>query len=80
MDFETTGEAAPWTLSYEESIYVVRGEAWVIELDENGGEMCTEYATAGELITIRKGTTVRYGGETNTRLLLSIAPVNWDSA
>jgi ethanolamine utilization protein EutQ (cupin superfamily) len=80
MDFETTGEAAPWTLAYEESVYVVRGEAWVVELDADGGEVCTERATAGELIAIRRGTTVRYGGETNTRLLLSIAPVNWDIA
>jgi ethanolamine utilization protein EutQ (cupin superfamily) len=80
MDFDTTGEAAPWTLAYEESVYVVRGGAWVVELDADGCEVRTERATAGELIAIRKGTTVRYGGETNTRLLLSIAPVNWDSA
>lgn len=80
MDFDTTGEAAPWTLAYEESVYVVRGEAWVVELDADGAEVRTERATAGELIAICKGTTVRYGGETNTRLLLSIAPVNWDSA
>lgn len=80
MDFDTPGEAEPWTLAYEESVYVVRGEAWVVELDADGGEVRTERAAAGELIAIRKGTTVRYGGETNTRLLLSIAPVNWGSA
>jgi ethanolamine utilization protein EutQ (cupin superfamily) len=78
MDFDTTGEAAPWTLAYEESVYVVRGEAWVVELDAEGTEVRTEHATAGELITICKGTTVRYGGATDTRLLLSIAPVKWE--
>lgn len=80
MDFDTAGEAAPWTLEYEESVYVVRGEAWVVELDADGAEVRTERATAGELIAIGKGATVRYRGEANTRLLLSIAPVNWDSA
>jgi hypothetical protein len=79
MDFDTTGEAAPWTLAYEESVYVVRGETWVVELDADGCEVGTEHATAGELIAIRKGTTVRYGGEADTRLLLSIAPVNWEA-
>jgi ethanolamine utilization protein EutQ (cupin superfamily) len=80
MDFDTTGEAAPWTLAYEESIYVVRGTAWVTEVDADDRELRTEHATAGELITIGKGTTVRYGGEAGARLLLSIAPVNWDNA
>jgi ethanolamine utilization protein EutQ (cupin superfamily) len=78
MDFDSTGEAEPWTLEYEESVYVVHGVAWVVELDAAGTAVRTEQATAGELITIGKGTTVRYGGETDTRLLLSIAPVNWE--
>lgn len=78
MDFDTTGEAAPWTLAYEESVYVISGQAWVVELDADGNEVSSERATAGELITIRKGTTVRYGGDAGTRLLLSIAPVNWE--
>jgi ethanolamine utilization protein EutQ (cupin superfamily) len=77
MDFDSTGEADPWTLAYEESVYVVRGRAWVVELDSDGAEVRTVRAAAGELIGIREGATVRYGGEADTRLLLSIAPVNW---
>lgn len=77
MTFDVTGESDPWTLAYEESIYVVEGEAWFVELD--GGSERTVRAAPGELVVIRTGSTVRYGGHQGTRLLLSIAPVNWDS-
>jgi ethanolamine utilization protein EutQ (cupin superfamily) len=76
MVFGTTGESDPWTLSYEESIYVIEGSAWVVELGE---QERTVRAEAGRLLVIDKGTTVRYGGEAGTRLLLSIAPVHFES-
>lgn len=77
MEFESTGESDPWTLKYEESIHVVEGDAWIVELD--GDEERTARASTGQLIVITKGTTVRYGGNVGTRLLLSIAPVNWEA-
>jgi Asp/Glu/hydantoin racemase/quercetin dioxygenase-like cupin family protein len=75
MTFPDGGHADPWTLQYEESIYVISGEASLL-VDDEGGETDLR-AGAGELIALPKGVTVRYGGEPGTRLLLSIAPVNW---
>ncbi|MEU9456102.1 aspartate/glutamate racemase family protein [Streptomyces sp. NPDC048277] len=75
MNFPDGGHADPWRLEYEESIYVISGEASMLVVGD-GGE--TELrAGAGELIALPKGSTVRYGGEPGTRLLLSIAPVDW---
>ncbi len=75
VEFPEGGHADPWTLHYEESIYVVAGRASLIAVDDEGE---TEVrAHEGELIALPKGVTVRYGGDPGTRLLLSIAPVNW---
>lgn len=79
MVFESTGEADPWTLAYEESLLVLEGSAWIVELAPDGTELRTIRAGVGQLIVITTGTTVRYGGERGTRLLLSIAPVHWES-
>lgn len=75
MNFATTGESDPWTLQYEETIFVIDGKASIVVLEDGHEETFT--AAGGELVVLPKGTTVRYGGTADTRLLLSIAPVNW---
>ncbi|OPX09496.1 hypothetical protein [Mycobacterium sp. AT1] len=77
MVFDSTGVSDPWTLAYEESLYVISGEAWIVELA--GEDECTSTASVGDLLVITRGATVRYGGMEGTQLLLSIAPVNWDT-
>ena len=74
LTFPSGGHADPWTLHYEETIYVVEGEASVVTID--GVETETR-ATAGELFAIAKGTSVRFRGEPGTPLLVSLAPANW---
>ena len=51
----------------------------VIDDVDQPGRQFTLVATPGELVVLRKGATVQYGGLTGTRLLLSIAPVDWRS-
>ncbi|MFD7956117.1 aspartate/glutamate racemase family protein [Streptomyces ardesiacus] len=75
MTFPDGGHADRWTLHYEESVYVIEGEASLLVVGEDGESDVR--AGAGELIALPKGVTVRYGGTPGTRLLLSIAPVNW---
>ncbi|MGW3953947.1 aspartate/glutamate racemase family protein [Streptomyces sp. NPDC004752] len=74
MTFPDGGYADPWRLEYEESIYVISGEASLLVIGDEGETDLR--AGAGELIALPDGTTVRYGGEPGTRLLLSIAPVD----
>ncbi|MER7395243.1 hypothetical protein ABT381_06970 [Streptomyces sp. NPDC000151] len=75
MEFHAAGHTDPWTVRYEETIYVLEGCARLI-VHENGG---TREVTAhtGALIVLPKGSTVQYGALIGTRLLLSISPVNW---
>jgi allantoin racemase len=74
MAFPDGGHTALSTPRYEESIYVIAGEASLIVAGDDGE---TEIrAKEGELIGLPKGATVRYGGTPGTRLLLSVAPVN----
>jgi ethanolamine utilization protein EutQ (cupin superfamily) len=76
MSFPDEQHTDPWTLHYEETIYVIDGEARLIVHAEDG----TEYSVngnPGEVIVLRRGSTVQYGASAGTRLLLSIAPVNW---
>ena len=80
MVFDTEGFADPWTLQYEETVFVIEGEArFVIDDVDQPGRQFTLVATPGELVVLRKGAPVQYGGLTGTRLLLSIAPVDWRS-
>ncbi|MEV0225715.1 aspartate/glutamate racemase family protein [Streptomyces sp. NPDC050704] len=75
MTFPDGGYTDRWTLRYEESIYVISGEAALLVAGDEG-EFPVRAGT-GELIALPEGAVVRYGGEPGTRLLLSIAPVNW---
>jgi ethanolamine utilization protein EutQ (cupin superfamily) len=75
MVFHSDEPGEPWTVQYEETIYVVEGQMRLVVL-EDGGER-TVAADVGDLVVLPKGSTVRYGASTGTRLLLSISPVNW---
>ena len=75
MTFDQTGHSDPWTLQYEESIYVLEGRVELLLVDEYGQHALL--GDPGELLVLPKGTTVRYGASIGTRLLLSISPVNW---
>lgn len=78
MVFGSDSLSEPWTVHYEETIYVIEGQARLVVL-EDGVERAVS-GDVGDLIVIPKGSTVRYGASTGTRLLLSIAPVNWRDA
>ncbi len=75
MVFQADDHSDPWTLQYEETIYVIEGQARLIVLDDS--DEFDIVGDPGELIVLPKGSTVRYGGAAGTRLLLSISPVNW---
>lgn len=78
MVFPTDDVSDFWTLKYEETIYVIEGQARLV-VDEAEGER-TVTGEVGDVIVIPKGATVRYGASAGTRLLLSISPVNWREA
>lgn len=75
MVFESAHHSDPWTLHYEETAFVIEGEARFVIID--GDQDHHVVAEVGELVVLPKGTTVRYGATVGTRLLLSISPVNW---
>ncbi|MFC9354410.1 hypothetical protein [Arthrobacter sp. NPDC057013] len=78
MIFDGTEFSDPWTVQYEETIYVIEGQARLLVIDGENEESLI--GDRDELIVLPKGTTVRYGAVPGTRLLLSIAPVNWRNA
>lgn len=78
MTFHEAGFSDPWTVQYEETIYVIEGQARLAIID--GENESTLTGEPDELIVLPKGTTVRYGALPGTRLLLSITPVNWRDA
>lgn len=78
MTFEGTGLSDPWTVQYEETIYVIEGQARLVVI--NGENEESLVGDPDELLVLPKGTTVQYGAVPGTRLLLSIAPVNWRDA
>lgn len=75
MSYDRDGHSDPWTVLYDETVYVMEGRARFLLVTDEGEEPLD--GELGELIALPKGTTVRYGAEPGTRLLLSIAPVNW---
>jgi ethanolamine utilization protein EutQ (cupin superfamily) len=77
MVFNSDEPSEPWTLQYEETLYVAAGEARIHVID--GDDLRVVTASAGELIVIPRGTTVRYAASVGTRLVLSITPVDWRS-
>jgi ethanolamine utilization protein EutQ (cupin superfamily) len=75
MVFDSDEHSDPWTVQYEETVFVIEGEARFIVIAD--GEVQQLVAAPNELLVLPKGTTVRYGATAGTRLLLSISPVNW---
>jgi ethanolamine utilization protein EutQ (cupin superfamily) len=75
MAFEQDGYSDPWTVQYEETIYVITGEARLIVHGDDGKRVLT--AAPDQLLVLPKDSTVQYGGSVGTRLLLSISPVDW---
>lgn len=75
MEFHSNGHSDPWTVQYEETIFVIEGRARLL-VHEAGG-VREVAANAGSLIVLPRGTTVQYGALIGSRLLLSISPVNW---
>lgn len=78
MVYDQEGRSDPWTLVYEETIFVIEGRV-SLRIVEDDAERQLE-AGPGELVVLPKGTTVCYGAEIGTRTLLSISPVNWRDA
>ncbi|MGO4249866.1 hypothetical protein VUN82_13255 [Micrococcaceae bacterium Sec5.1] len=75
MTFQEEGFSDPWTVQYEETIYVIDGQARLIII--NGDHKEDLIGDADELLVLPKGTTVQYSATPGTRLLLSISPVHW---
>lgn len=75
MTFDRPGFSDPWTLQYEETVYVLDGRTELRVISDGTEE--TLVGNPGDLIVLPKGTTLRYGADPGTRLLLSISPVNW---
>jgi ethanolamine utilization protein EutQ (cupin superfamily) len=75
MTFDRDGESEAWTLQYEETAYIAEGDAWIVDIGAR--EENVVRGEVGDIIVLKRGATVRYGGSAGTRLLLSIAPVNW---
>ncbi|MBO9523120.1 MAG: DUF861 domain-containing protein [Nocardioidaceae bacterium] len=71
LEFTETGATEPWTLPYEEVLYVIEGE---LTLTHEGTDIV---AKTGDLVTLEKGATVVYAGTQGTRLLFSLVPANW---
>jgi ethanolamine utilization protein EutQ (cupin superfamily) len=75
MVFHDESLSEPWTVEYEETIFVIEGQARLRVVEDGTERRLT--GEPGELIVLPKGTTLRYGARRDTRLLLSISPVNW---
>jgi ethanolamine utilization protein EutQ (cupin superfamily) len=75
MVFDGEGESDPWTVQYEETIFVIEGQARLVAVEPDGDREIVGHP--GDLIVLPKGSTVKYGADVGTRLLLSISPVNW---
>lgn len=71
FDFPDGGEVGPWTLPYEEVLYVVRGR---LSLEFDGTEVVAE---SGEMVSLERGATATYKGTPGTKVVFSLVPANW---
>ncbi|WP_318508699.1 cupin domain-containing protein [Bacillus sp. T3] len=60
-----------WELKYDEAIYVVFGDMFIIE-DGNKIE-----AKEGDLYFLREGAKVNYGTDNEVKFFYSVYPINW---
>ncbi len=78
MEFHSDDLSDPWTVQYEETIYVIEGQARLMVHED--GQVKEVVGNPGSLIVLPKGATVQYGALVGSRFLLSITPVNWRDA
>lgn len=76
MTFDADGRTEPWTLRYEEVIYVVSGHL-ALTVQNHGRDDAVVTGGAGDVFTLPRGATVRYGGTAGTRLFVSLVPITW---
>jgi ethanolamine utilization protein EutQ (cupin superfamily) len=68
-----SGELQDWTLKYDETLFVVQGEA---EVEDSDGKRVA--AGPGEAILIGEGTTVTYRGKPGTLVFFVLNPRDWN--
>jgi len=71
ITFTESGATDPWTLPYEEVIYVIEGHVTV----HHDGR--TIEGHVGDVLTLEKGITVVYEGTSGTRAFFALVPANW---
>lgn len=72
MESADGGRGEPWTLPYEEIVYVISG---VLTLHMEGAESVV--IEPDEFATIEQGTTIIYEATPGTRALYALAPADW---
>ena len=72
MRFATDAEFPGWTVTYDEVLFVQRGE---LEVASDGGSI---KAHPGEAILIPKGAKVTYRGRGGTLAFFVLWPFDWD--
>ncbi len=79
LTFDEDGSSEPWTLPYEEVLYVVSGTVRLVvgPASERPEEIV---AVEGDVVVVPRGSTVRYGGDEGTRLFWSLVPQDWRTA
>ncbi|MDQ6594916.1 DUF861 domain-containing protein [Bacillus salipaludis] len=60
-----------WELKYDEVVYVISGEMFIIEGDRK------MEAKEGDLYFLNEGAKVTYGTDSEVRFLYSLYPINW---
>ncbi|ADB50493.1 cupin domain-containing protein [Conexibacter woesei] len=71
MRFDADTDLGSWRLTYDEVVYVTRGELTVVPEDPAGDAVV---AAAGSAVAIVSGTTVRYRGRAGTHALYVLTP------
>ena len=70
---EVRGVSFPWTFGYDEVEYVIEG---VLCITSNGKK---NTATAGDVIYIRKGTSIEFSSPSRARFLYVTYPADWQN-
>jgi ethanolamine utilization protein EutQ (cupin superfamily) len=75
MEFAESATTDVWTLPYEEVLLVLAGtlRLEVVEGDSTSQVIVQE----GQIVTLAKGSTVTYSGESGTRMYWSLVPHDW---
>lgn len=60
-----------WELKYDESIYVVSGDMFIIEDNQK------IHAKEGDILFLKEGAKVTYGTDNKVKFFYSVYPINW---